>query len=83
MKKLALLCIAMAMFGVGEVVEQNSYTGEGVCVSSTCTESAISDLKPLYSETAESVCMNPRGCVERTPEAKDLTEYENPLTWGM
>lgn len=71
MRKLFFLVVAVAMFG------------ESVCVSSTCTEKKVSELKPLYSDTAESVCMKPKGCVEKQPEVKELTEYENPLTWGL
>lgn len=62
MKKLVLVAIATAMFGIGEVVEQNTYTNESVCVSSTCTNQKDTELKPLYSDTEEKVCMNKSGC---------------------
>ena len=62
MKLLLGLFAITAMFGIGEVVEQNTYTNDSVCVSSTCTNTEASELKPLYSDTDEKICMNPQGC---------------------
>lgn len=61
--RLVLLAALIATCALAdELVERNTYTGESVCVSTSCTQGGASELKPLYSDTAESVCMNPKGC---------------------